>query len=56
MYLRGVLGLFEPSHMQYAEERNTDAAGEPSLAELVTKAIRILNKNKNGFFLLVEGK
>jgi len=50
-----VLGLFNPSHMEYEENRPNDIAGEPSLAEMVDKAIRILKKNDNGFFLQVEG-
>ncbi|XP_022104207.1 alkaline phosphatase-like isoform X3 [Acanthaster planci] len=45
-----LLGLFEPSHMQYEAER-TD---EPSIAEMTEKAIRILQKDKDGFFLMVE--
>jgi alkaline phosphatase len=50
-----VLGLFEPSHMQFELNRNEDKGGEPSLSEMTSKAIKILKKNKNGFFLLVEG-
>lgn len=49
-----VLGLFEPSHMQYESDRDADGAGEPSLAEMTGKAIDILSQNKNGFFLMVE--
>ena len=49
-------GLFEPSHMQYEWERNKDKAGEPSLAEMVDKAIKVLSYNQDGYFLLVEGK
>lgn len=49
-----VLGLFEPSHMQYEADRNTAANGEPSLADMTDKSIRILNKNKKGFYLHVE--
>lgn len=49
-----LLGLFQPSHMQYDADRTQDAAGEPSLAEMTSKAIDILSRNKNGFFLLVE--
>jgi alkaline phosphatase len=41
--------------MSYEHERNTSDAGEPSLAEMTRKAIQILNKNENGFFLMVEG-
>ena len=41
--------------MQYDSERHLDKAGEPSLLEMVEKAILILQKNKNGFFLMIEG-
>lgn len=50
-----VLGLFSPSHMQYELERDHGPLGEPSLAEMTSKAIKILQKNDKGFFLLVEG-
>lgn len=50
-----LLALFEPSHMQYEMDRGNDGAGEPSLAEMTTKAIDLLKKNPNGFFLMVEG-
>ncbi len=50
-----VLGLFEPSHMQYEADRAGDKAGEPSLAEMTAKAIDILRQDKDGFFLMVEG-
>lgn len=50
-----VLALFEPSHMQFEADRKTDKAGEPSLAEMTIKAIQILKKNRNGYFLMVEG-
>jgi len=49
-----VLGLFEPSHMQYEADRDRSANGEPSLAEMTDKAIRTLKKNKKGFYLHVE--
>ncbi|XP_070542772.1 alkaline phosphatase, tissue-nonspecific isozyme-like [Ptychodera flava] len=45
-----LLGVFEPGHMQYEANRTN----EPSLEEMVEKAIRILKKDKDGFFLLVE--
>ncbi len=32
-----------------------DPAKQPSLAEMITKAIHTLSKNENGFFLVVEG-
>lgn len=50
-----LLGLFNPSHMEYEIDRADDTAGEPSLAEMTEKALRILSKNEKGFFLLVEG-
>lgn len=50
-----VLALFEHEHMQYELDRAKDKAGEPSLAEMTTKAIQILQRNPKGFFLLVEG-
>ena len=42
--------------MQYEVERADDAAGEPSIAEMTEKAIKILQRNPKGYFLLVEGK
>ncbi len=50
-----VLGLFEPEHMQYMHERSTDGAGEPTLAEMTRKAIALLQRKSDGFFLVVEG-
>jgi alkaline phosphatase len=43
-----LLGLFAEDGL----ERNE---GEPSSTTMVDKAIKILNKNDNGFFLMVEG-
>ncbi|CAH1267524.1 ALPL [Branchiostoma lanceolatum] len=51
-----LLGLFEMSHMKYSADRDlTDPAEEPTIADMTRKAIEILQKNDNGFFLLVEG-
>ena len=47
-----LMGLFERSHMQYEADR--DAAAEPSLAELTSKAIDVLAQNDRGFVLMVE--
>jgi len=41
--------------MRYEADRKDDAAGEPSLAEMTEKAIKILQKNKKGYYLMVEG-
>ena len=50
-----LLGLFEPSHMNYEADRSKDRSGEPSLAEMTKTAIGVLQNNPNGFFLMVEG-
>ncbi|XP_053378461.1 LOW QUALITY PROTEIN: alkaline phosphatase-like [Mercenaria mercenaria] len=47
-----LFGLFSKDDMKFEIDRNKE---EPSLAEMTEKAIRILSKNKKGFFLLVEG-
>jgi alkaline phosphatase len=50
-----LLGLFEPSHMKFEADRARDKGGEPSLADMTEKAVRILARNPAGFFLMVEG-
>ena len=45
--------LFSDVDMNYDFDRDEDK--EPSLAEMTEKAINILSKNENGFFLMVEG-
>ncbi|XP_030843569.1 alkaline phosphatase [Strongylocentrotus purpuratus] len=49
-----LLGLFEPGRMQYGADRAADGAGEPSLAEMTEKAIKVLGRDEDGFFLVVE--
>ena len=49
-----VLALFERSHMEFEADRAEDAGGEPSLADMTTKAIEMLSGNPEGFFLMVE--
>jgi alkaline phosphatase len=49
-----VLGLFEPSHMEYEHDRPKDRAGEPSLTELTAAALRVLSRSPRGFVLMVE--
>ncbi|HJV23462.1 MAG TPA: alkaline phosphatase, partial [Holophagaceae bacterium] len=48
-----VVGLFTNSHMSYDLDR--DPAKEPSLAEMTLKALQIVQKNPDGYFLMVEG-
>jgi len=50
-----LLGLFEPSHMQYDHDRNQDEDGEPELAELTRAAITRLSQHPDGYVLMVEG-
>ena len=49
-----LLGLFERSHVKYEHDRSTDPAGEPSIADMTEKAIKVLRKNPKGFYLMVE--
>jgi len=48
-----VWALFGKQEMPYDLDRDT--AQIPSLAEMTVKALDILNKDENGFFLMVEG-
>lgn len=52
-----IIGLFEPSHMQYEADRLASKGGpnEPSLADMVTAAIARLQQDPDGFVLMVEG-
>ncbi len=50
-----VWGLFDDSHMQPDIDRKHFAPHEPSLAEMVEKAIELLSKDRDGFLLMVEG-
>ncbi|MFQ5591726.1 MAG: alkaline phosphatase [Phycisphaerae bacterium] len=50
-----LLGLFEHSHMHFEHDRADDAAGEPSLSAMTSKAIDLLSRNPKGYFLMVEG-
>lgn len=52
---RRVLGLFEPEHMRFEADRASDAAGEPSLAEMTAFALDVLERAPRGYLLLVEG-
>ena len=50
-----VLGLFEPSHMQYELDRAGDVSGEPSLKDLTVAAIDRVSQEENGYVLMIEG-
>lgn len=54
-----LLGLFAYSGMQdgitYSHSKNSAARTMPSLKEMTVKALDVLAKNPDGFFLMVEG-
>lgn len=50
-----VWGAFAEGEMAYDIDRQAVFPEQPSLQEMVAKAIEILSKNKNGFVLMVEG-
>lgn len=47
-----LLGTFASIDMNYDFDRTSS---EPTLEQMTKKAIEVLNRNENGFFLLVEG-
>ncbi|QKG57403.1 alkaline phosphatase [Hymenobacter sp. BRD128] len=51
-----LLGLFNASHVNYEQDRQTNANWEPSLADMTNIAIQVLKAKSNGkgFFLMVE--
>ncbi|AEC51613.1 alkaline phosphatase IV precursor [Pyrococcus sp. NA2] len=50
--VRKLLGLFADSHIPFVLDRKESDVG---LLEMTKKAIEILEKNPNGFFLMIEG-
>ena len=50
-----IWGSFAPSALAYDMDRTVTKPEEPTLAEMTEKAIDTLNKDKDGFFLMVEG-
>ncbi|MEN1939771.1 alkaline phosphatase [Luteimonas sp. MJ246] len=50
-----VLGLFEPSHMQYEHDRDRGPEGEPDIEAMTRFAIESLSRSERGYVLLVEG-
>lgn len=48
-----IWGLFAPMAMKYDIDRRE--TNEPSLSEMTSKALSVLQKDKDGFFLMVEG-
>lgn len=50
-----LMGLFDPTHLEFDKDRTAKNLDEPSLTQMTTKAIDILSQNKKGYFLMVEG-
>ncbi|TDL32639.1 alkaline phosphatase [Jeotgalibacillus sp. S-D1] len=48
-------GSFAPAQLAYDMDRETTNPDEPTLSEMTGKAISTLSKDKDGFFLFVEG-
>lgn len=47
-----ILGLFNPGNMLFEIDRK--GSSEPSLKEMTVEALKVLDRNKEGFFLMVE--
>jgi alkaline phosphatase len=50
-----IYGSFASSSLAYDLDRPITKTDEPTLAEMTSKAIKTLSKDKDGFFLMVEG-
>ncbi|MBZ4663410.1 MAG: alkaline phosphatase [Caloramator sp.] len=50
-----IWGVFAPKDLAYDIDRAETRPEEPTLAEMTRKAIEVLSKDKDGFFLMVEG-
>lgn len=48
-----LLGLFAPGYMEYNVD--ADRSKEPSLTEMTLAAIKMVEKNPDGYFLFIEG-
>jgi alkaline phosphatase len=51
-----LMGIWTGYTLEYAIDRQNDPGdNEPTLAEMTAKAIEVLSRDKDGFFLVVEG-
>ncbi|HOO53823.1 MAG TPA: alkaline phosphatase [Methanothrix sp.] len=50
-----LLGLFGSSHLYFEFRRMSEIDPQPSLSEMTEKAIEVLSRDDDGFFLMVEG-
>lgn len=49
-----ILGLFEMDYIPFVIDREYFKSEAPTLAEMTKKALSILSKNDNGFFVMIE--
>ncbi len=50
-----LLGLFAVKHLRFESEREDALPCQPSLTQMMTTALDILERNPRGYFLMVEG-
>lgn len=50
-----LLGLFHPEYMNFKQDKDEYHSKEPTLAEMTSKALKVLSKDGKGFFLMSEG-
>ncbi|MFP8881418.1 MAG: alkaline phosphatase, partial [Myxococcota bacterium] len=50
-----LLGLFSATHLRFEADRERAEPCEPSLSEMTSIALSILQRNPKGYFLMVEG-
>ncbi|KAJ9580821.1 hypothetical protein L9F63_024002 [Diploptera punctata] len=50
-----LMGIFSADHMYFAGEKWLKSQDQPSLVNMTIQAVNILNKNPNGFVLMIEG-
>lgn len=50
-----LLGLFDYDYLPYYMDREFLNSKVPSLADMTRKALEILSRNENGFFIMIEG-
>jgi len=49
-----LMGLFTSSHMSYDADRQASGADEPTVGNMAVAAVDVLEKNEEGYFLMVE--
>ncbi len=50
-----LLGLFDANHLRFEVDRENSLPCQPSLTQMMITALRILERNPLGYFLMVEG-